>query len=110
MKRVATIFAAIAAAATLSACGGQKDAGRLQVALDGGGFNVRAGVESLPEGHPPLNNGHGRALPDGHPPVPGYSPGLPEGHPVCPAGKQLLERGPQGDWGRQGSVQELIST
>jgi len=109
MRRVATILAAIAAAATMSACGGQMDAGQSKVALDAGGYNVWTGAESLPEGHPPLN-GHGRALPDGHPPVPGYSPGPPEGHPVCPAGKKLMERGPQGVWGGQGSAQDLIST
>jgi len=109
MRRVATILAAIAAATTLTACGGAGDAARSQVAADAGGFNLRTGAESLPEGHPPLN-GHGRALPDGHPPVPGYSSGLPEGHPVCPAGRKPLERGPESGWGGQGGAQDLIST
>jgi len=109
MRRVATILAAIAAAATLSACGARTDAGWSQVATDAGGFNVRTGTQSLPEGHPPLD-GHGQALPHGHPPVPGYSSGLPEGHPVCPAGGKRLESGPEGSWGGQDGAQDVIST
>ena len=53
-------------------------------------------VAALPEGHPPIDKHH-RPLPDGHPPVAGYGHGLPAGHPVCPAGRQMLERGGQGD-------------
>ena len=74
MRRVATILAGIAVAATLGACGAREDAGWSQGVTDAGGFNVRGGTESLPDGHPPLD-GHGRALPHGHPRCRGTRPG-----------------------------------
>jgi hypothetical protein len=109
MRRVAEILSIMAVAASLSACGGQREAGWSQAATGADDFQLRTGTESLPEGHPPLD-GYGRALPHGHPPVPGYSPGLPEGHPVCPAGRDRPESLPQGTWDGQGGAQGLIST
>jgi hypothetical protein len=109
MRYVAVVLSALVVASTLGACGGQRESRSSSMVMDADGFNLRMGVEPLPEGHPPLD-GHAWALPEGHPPVPGYSPGLPEGHPVCPAREWLPESSPPGDWDGQGSAQDLIST
>ena len=108
MQRVTTGLLALATATMLVGCGGHGDRERVQLATSAEQFNVPARAGALPEGHPPVG-WHYRALPDGHPPVAGYGHGLPQGHPVCPAGRNLLERGP-GDGQREGAAgPQLIS-
>jgi hypothetical protein len=116
MRRVASVFPIMAAAALLTGCGSDGRSALSGVASDGAGFVPLSEMRSLPEGHPPLR-GHHRALPEGHPPLAWQHPALPEGHPPvyqsqpkCPAGTRTpqprLERHPAGQLEAHG----LIST
>jgi len=102
MRRVASVFPIMAAAAVLTGCGSDAAGGLSGVASDGAGLVPLSELRSLPEGHPPLRGYH-PALPEGHPPV--Y-----QSQPKCPAGTRSpqprLERHPAGQLEAHG----LIST
>ena len=104
MMRFATVFFVIAGIQALAGCGspGRQDAYDQVVSRNGFAMDLEA--LGLPDGHPPVFQGH-PALPPGHPPLgsaqpllPEGHPTLPEGHPRCPADGPMLERPVEEFW------------
>ena len=116
MRRVATVFPMIAAAAVLAGCGSDGRSGLPAVAAGEAGFTSLSEPGALPEGHPPLS-WHPPALPEGHPPLSWQHPALPEGHPPvyqsqpsCPAGARTPQPRPERHPGGLLEADGLIST
>lgn len=106
MTRLATVTSVLAGILVLAGCGGRDRPDAYDQVVAHNGFAVDLEGLALPDGHPPVFQGH-RTLPPGHPPLgdarpllPEGHPTLPEGHPRCPADGLMLERPVEEHWDR----------
>lgn len=104
MTRLASGFTAIVGTLMLVGCDTSDRVDAYDKAVLGDEFAVDLEAFALPDGHPPVFQGH-QGLPPGHPPLSGVRPRLPEGHPAlpeghprCPADGLMLERPVEEHW------------